>query len=191
LVSFPPGRGFFRRALIFAFLKISVNQSPRISVLLGAKEIQTEVRTMQTDVIAIVAVFGTISFITWTIFSSVRKLRLARVQADVQTILLSRFDSAQNMASYIQTDAGKQFLNGIRFEHETPLGPMLACVRWGIVIMFLGAALCILRAMGAVDSDTIVPGVLALALGFAFEVAAFASWYLYRALGLTEPASRS
>jgi hypothetical protein len=95
------------------------------------------------------------------------------------------------MAAYAQTDAGKQFLTGIRFEHETPFGPMLACVRWGIVIIFLGSALCILRAMGAVDSDTIVPGVLALALGIAFEVAAFVSWYLYRALGLAEPAARS
>lgn len=145
---------------------------------------------MPTDVVALIAVFGTVCFITWTIFSSVRKLRMARVQADVQTILLSRFDSAQNMAAYAQTDAGKQLLSGIRFEHETPLGPMLACVRWGIVIIFLGAALCILRAMGAVDSDTIVPGILALALGIAFEVAAFVSWYLYRALGLTESAPR-
>lgn len=141
---------------------------------------------MNTDVVALIAVFGTISFITWTLFSSVRRLRIARTQADVQTILLSRFDSAQSMASYIQSDAGKQLLNGLSFEHESPLGPMLACVRWGIVIIFLGAALCILRAMGAVDADTIVPGVLALALGIAFEVAAFVSWYLYRSLGLTE-----
>lgn len=142
---------------------------------------------MSTDVVALISVFGTISFITWTIFSSVRRLRMARAQADVQTILLSRFDNAQNMASYMQSDAGRQFLSGLRFEHESPLAPMLACVRWGIVIIFLGAALCILRAIGAVDSDTIIPGVLALALGFAFEVAAFATWYLYRALGLAEP----
>jgi len=142
---------------------------------------------MNTDVVALIAVFGTISFITWTIFSSVRRLRMARAQADVQTILLSRFDNAQNMAAYMQSDAGKQFLTGLHFDHESPLAPMLACVRWGIVIIFIGAALCILRAMGAVDSDTIVPGVLALALGIAFEVAAFVTWYLYRALGLAEP----
>lgn len=143
---------------------------------------------MNTDVVALIAVFGTISFITWTVFSTIRRLRVARAQADVQTILLSRFDSAQSMTSWVQSDAGRQLLNGIRFEHESPLAPVLACVRWGIVIIFLGAALCILRAMGAVDSDTIVPGVLALALGIAFEVAAFASWYLYRTLGLTEAA---
>jgi hypothetical protein len=146
---------------------------------------------MNTDVVALLSVFGTISFITWTIFSSVRRLRMARTQADVQTILLSRIDSAQNMNAYVQSEAGKQFLNGLRFEQESPLTPMLACVRWGIVIIFLGAALCILRGMGAVDSDTIVPGVLALALGIAFEVAAFVSWYLYRALGLAEPSNRA
>jgi hypothetical protein len=146
---------------------------------------------MPTDVVAILSVFGTISFITWTIFSSVRRLRIARAQADVQTVFLSRFDSTQNMVAYAQTDAGKGFLNGMRFEHESPLAPMLSCVRWGIVILFLGAALCLLRAIGAVDPDVIVPGVLALALGLAFEVAAFASWYLYRALGLTDAPPRA
>ena len=146
---------------------------------------------MNTDVVALIAVFGTISFITWTIFSSVRRLRIARAQADVQTVFLSRFDTAQNMAAYAQTDAGKGFLNGIRFEHESPVGPVLACVRWGIVLLFLGAALVILRAIGAVDPDTVVPGVIAIALGLAFEAAAFASWYLYRALGLTEAPPRS
>ncbi len=144
---------------------------------------------MQTDVVAIIAVFSTISFITWTIFSSVRRYKMARVQADVQTVLLARFDSAQNMAAYVETEAGKKFLSGLAFEREGPLAPMLDCVRWGIVIMFLGGALCILRTMGAVDSDVIVPGVLALALGVGFEVAAFVSWYLYRSMGLAEPRS--
>jgi hypothetical protein len=146
---------------------------------------------MQTDVVALLSVFGTISFITWTIFSSVRRYKMARVQADVQTVLLARLDAAQNMAAYVETDAGKKLLNGLAFEREAPLGPMLDCVRWGIVIMFLGAALCILRAMGSVDSDVIIPGVLALALGIGFEVAAFVSWFLYRSMGLTETGPRA
>ena len=144
---------------------------------------------MQTDVVAIIAVFSTISFITWTIFSSVRRYKMARVQADVQTVLLARFDSAQNMAAYVNTDAGKRFLSSLAFEREAPLAPMLDCVRWGIVIMFLGAALCLLRGIHAVDPDVIVPGILALALGLGFEIAAVVSWYLYRSLGLTEPRS--
>jgi hypothetical protein len=144
---------------------------------------------MQTDVVAIIAVFSTISFITWTIFSSVRRYKMARVQADVQTVLLARFDSAQNMAAYVDTDAGKRFLSSLAFEREGPLAPMLDCVRWGIVIMFLGAALCLLRGIHAVDPDVIVPGILALALGLGFEIAAFVSWYLYRSLGLTESRS--
>ena len=112
---------------------------------------------------------------------------MARVQADVQTVLLARFDAAQNMAAYVQTDAGRKFLSSLTFEREAPLAPTLDCVRWGIVIMFLGGALCILRSLHAIDPDAIVPGILALALGVGFEVAAFSSWYLYRTLGLTEP----
>lgn len=144
---------------------------------------------MDAPVVAIIAVFSTISFITWTIFSSVRRYKMARVQADVQTVLLARFDAAQNMAAYVETDAGKRFLGSLAFEREAPLAPMLDCVRWGIVIMFLGAALCLLRGIHAVDSDVIVPAILALALGVGFEVAAFVSWYLYRSLGLTESRS--
>jgi hypothetical protein len=144
---------------------------------------------MQTEVVAIIAIFSTISFITWTIFSSVRRYKMARVQADVQTVLLARFDSAQNMAAYVETDAGKRFLSSVAFEREAPLAPMLDCIRWGIVIMFLGAALCLLRGIHAVDADVIVPGILALALGVGFEVAAFVSWYFYRSLGLTESRS--
>jgi hypothetical protein len=144
---------------------------------------------MPTDAIAILAVFSTISFMTWTIFSSVRRYKMARVQADVQTVLLARFDSAQNMAAYVETDAGKKFLSGLAFEREAPLAPTLDCVRWGIIIMFLGAALCLLRGLHAIDPDAIVPGILALALGIGFEVAAFVSWYLYRSMGLNEPRS--
>ena len=142
-----------------------------------------------TDVVAIIAVFSTISFITWTIFSSVRRYKMARVRADVQTVLLARFDSAQNMAAYVETEAGKKLLSGLAFEREAPLAPTLDCVRWGIVILFLGGALCLLHGMHAIDPDAIVPGILALALGVGFEVAAFASWYLYRSLGLTETRS--
>jgi hypothetical protein len=142
-----------------------------------------------TDVVAIISVFSTISFITWTIFSSVRRYKVARIQGDVQAVLLARFDSTQNMAAYVETDAGKKFLGSLVIEREAPLAPTLDCVRWGIVIMFLGAALCLLRGIHAIDADAIVPGILALALGIGFEVAAFASWYLYRSMGLTEPGS--
>jgi hypothetical protein len=142
---------------------------------------------MPTDVVAILAVFSTISFITWTIFSSVRRYKVARVQADVQTVLLARFDPAQNMAAYVETDAGKKFLSSLALEKEAPLAPTLECVRWGIIVIFLGGALCLLRGLHAIDPDAIVPGVLALALGVGFEVAAFTSWHLYRSLGLNEP----
>jgi hypothetical protein len=144
---------------------------------------------METGVVAVIAVFSTISFITWTIFSSLRRYKMARVQADVQTALLARFDSAQNLAAYVETDTGKRLLGSLAFEREAPLAPTLNCVRWGIVILFLGGALYLLRGIHAIDSDAIVPCILALALGVGFEVAGFVSWYLYRSLGFNESRS--
>ena len=39
---------------------------------------------MGTDVIAIISVFSTISWVTWLLFSSIRRYKVARLQADME-----------------------------------------------------------------------------------------------------------
>lgn len=143
------------------------------------------------DVLVGLIVFGTIGWMVWVIFSSIRRYKVAKIQAEVQTMFLSRFDSVQNLLAYVNTEAGKKFLSSLAQEAGTPYGHILSCVRWGIVFVVFGGTLSVLRAVGMVDRDRLVFGIVAIALGVGFELAAAASYYFYRSLGLLERAPRS
>jgi hypothetical protein len=142
------------------------------------------------DTIVPIAVFTTFGWIAWVIFSSLRRYKVARVQAEVQMMFLSKFDSPQNMLSYVETESGRKFLSSLAQETGTPYGHILSCVRWGILLIIFGGTLCVLRAASLVEQDPQVFGIIAIALGVGCEAAAAASYFLYRKLGLVEPTIR-
>jgi len=141
------------------------------------------------QVLVPIAVFTMLGFVVWVIFSSIRRYKTAWVQGEVAKAMLMRFDSAQAMLAYVETDGGKKFLNSLAQETGTAYGSILACIRWGVVFLVVGAAVCWMRAAGLVDADAQVLGILAVALGVGCEAAAAISWFASRALGLagTEP----
>jgi hypothetical protein len=125
-----------------------------------------------------------IGWIVWVTFSTVRRIKTARVQGEVAKALLTRFDSAQAMLAYVETDGGKKFLSSLAQESGTAYGSILECVRWGLVFLIVGGTICWMHAAGVVDRDVQVMGILAVALGVALEAAAAASYFASRALGL-------
>ncbi|MGA3135147.1 MAG: hypothetical protein ABSC88_04045 [Terracidiphilus sp.] len=131
-----------------------------------------------------IAVFTMIGWIVWVTFSSVRRIKTAKVQAEVAMALLARFDSPQAMLSYVETDGGKKFLSSLAQESGTAYGSILECVRWGLVFLIVGGTLCWMHAAGVVDHDAQVMGILVVALGVALEAAAAVSYLASRALGL-------
>ena len=131
-----------------------------------------------------IAVFTMIGWIVWVTFSSVRRIKTAKVQAEVAMALLARFDSPQAMLSYVETDGGKKFLSSLAQESGTAYGSILECVRWGLVFLIVGGTLCWRHAAGVVDHDAQVMGILVVALGVALEAAAAVSYLASRALGL-------
>jgi hypothetical protein len=130
------------------------------------------------------AIFTMIGFIVWVIFSSVRRYKTAWVQGEVAKTLLTRFDSAQAMLAYVETDGGRKFLSSLAQESGTAYGSILDCIRWGLVFLIVGGTLCWMRAAGIVDHDAQVMGILAVALGVGLEAAAAVSYFASRALGL-------
>ncbi len=62
---------------------------------------------MGPDTIPILAVFSTISWVAWLLFSSIRRYKVAQLQADIQGRLLQRFDSPDALLGYAQSDAGQ------------------------------------------------------------------------------------
>ena len=137
------------------------------------------------------SVFTMIGFIVWVIFSSVRRYKTAWVQGEVAKTMLARFDSAQAMLSYVETEGGKKFLTSLAQESGTAYGSILDCIRWGLVFLIVGGTLCWMRAAGVVDHDAQVMGILAVALGVALEAAAAVSYFASRALGLVGSAPKA
>ena len=136
------------------------------------------------DTLVPIAVFTMIGFIVWVIFSSVRRYKTAWVQGEVAKTMLMRFDSAQAMLAYVETDGGKKFLSSLAQESGTAYGSILDCIRWGLIFLIMGGTLCWMHAAGIVDHDAQVMGILAVALGVGLESAAVVSFYASRALGL-------
>ena len=155
--------------------------------------------TMQTS-----ALFAGFTIVTLTLVWIVRSLieyrrwhRTARVQAEVHNKLLDRFTANEDLLAYIQTPAGRRFLESAPLPLESPARPVaapLARIMWSIQagVVLAAGALGLLFVSGRVIEEVSQPlfviGVLALAVGAGFVISAAASFLLSRRLGLLEGA---
>jgi hypothetical protein len=139
---------------------------------------------MSPETIPIITVFSTISWVAWLLFSSIRRYKVAQLQAEMQGRLLQRFDSPDALLGYAQSDAGRQFIKSLDIERGTPYSQILKGVQVGIVFIFFGAGLLRLHAWNIGDEGPLVFGTLALALGLGFGVASAVSYFLSRSFGL-------
>jgi hypothetical protein len=56
------------------------------------------------------------SWIAWVIFSTIRRYKIAKLQAEVQSRLLDKVGSGQELLAYAQTEAGKSLLESLSVE---------------------------------------------------------------------------
>jgi hypothetical protein len=147
--------------------------------------------------VAVGAVFLTVTFsLLWiirTLVSYRRWHRTSKVHTEVHNKLLDRFSSNDDLMAYIQTPAGKRFLESAPLSLEepsrpigAPLGRILLSIQVGIVLA--AGAIGLLYVSGRVLDEVAQPfyvlGVLALTVGVGFVVSAGASILLSRRLGL-------
>jgi len=145
---------------------------------------------MNSDVIVAFTLPGMFGWFAWLIFSTFRRYKIAKLQADVQTKLLDKVGSSQDLLAYAQTDAGKQLLESLKVEQvvsQTPYSKIIGALQAGIVLFFFGLAMLWLR--GHVSSNQgaeafTVFGALSIAVGLGFGFSAAASYYLSRSFGL-------
>jgi hypothetical protein len=131
-----------------------------------------------------------------TIIDHRRWNRLSRVQAEVHNKLLDRFANNDDLLRYIETPAGRHFLESAPIALEAspksisaPIGRVLWSVQIGIVLVAAGFGMRLVS--WNVDKDVAQPltalGILGMAIGGGFIVAAGASYILSRRLGLWQP----
>jgi hypothetical protein len=145
---------------------------------------------MFADAIVAIAVTGMFSWLAWVIFSTIRRYKIAKLQAGVQTKLLDKVGSGQELLAYAQTEAGRELIESLKVERVSPYGRIIGALQTGIVLLLFGAALLLLRNhVPGAGEDFVVFGTLICALGMGFSLSAAASYYLSKSFGLLNSAA--
>ena len=133
-----------------------------------------------------------------TIIDYRRWSRLSKVQSEVHNKLLDKFAASESLVAYMETDAGRRFLESapIPLDAEprnvgAPLNRILWSLQTGIVVGAGGLGLQLVSRRVPEDPALAMSilGALALALGLGFIVSAAASYILSRRLGLVTTAA--
>ena len=144
-----------------------------------------------------------ISLAVWlirTILDYRRWNRLSKVQTDVHTRILDRFTDNAELLAYIQSQAGKRFLESSPIMLDAgprnvaaPLGRILWSVQAGLVLAAAGTGLELVSGRFAEDASQPlqVLGALGIALGVGFVLSALTSFLISHKLGLIEPAAKA
>ena len=93
-----------------------------------------------SDILLPLTLFPLTGFIVWIGVTNSRRLKMARLQAETLEKLLERLGSNQELLPYLESDAGRRFLEAVTTEKANPHRRILGSMQTGIVLAFLGLA---------------------------------------------------
>jgi hypothetical protein len=131
-------------------------------------------------IISIVGSFGMVIAIVWLITRA--RQRSAQYRAEVQMKMLDRFGTGTEFAQFLQSPAGRQFMEQPRRNARERI---LWGIRSGIVLIFLGIAF-FFGYFTDHDPGWTVPGLILSGLGLGFLVSSVVSWKLAQKWNATE-----
>jgi hypothetical protein len=152
-----------------------------------------EVMSILTVMLVVV---GTLAWLIRTLVEHRRWSRLSRTQVEVHGKLMDRLTSNEELMAYMQTAAGKRFLESAPIPLDStpravsaPIGRILWSVQVGLILAMVGFGLQFVAA--AMDKEVSQPpqamGVLAVFIGLGFLLSALVSFLLSKRLGLLNP----
>jgi hypothetical protein len=168
-----------------------------------------EVREMFQGLFILIGFMTVTGAIIWTIKTAVdhrRWLRLTRIQTEAHTKIVDRLANNEDLMAYIQTPAGRRFLEAgpAPLPAETarslgaPYGRILWAVQAGTVVTVLGAGLMLVSRTlrnnpELVDASPFpfMIGTIAAAIGVGFLLSAVISYLVSKRLGLLEGSAAS
>lgn len=152
---------------------------------------------MMEDVVPFLVFVGILGALLWLTRLFVENRRWSRtfaIQNEVHTKLIEKFGASQELLTYMQTDAGKRFLEaapipvGLEQEQRMPnaVARVLTPLQIGVVLTLLGIGLLALRNSLGVDAvaPTLLIGTVVLMPGIGFIISAGITWFLAGRLGL-------
>jgi hypothetical protein len=142
-----------------------------------------------TPVLAILSVFGSLSFLTWVIVDGLRRKQQLRVMSEFHNKLLDRINNGRELSEFMDSPGGTRFIESISTERIHPAQRVLRAVQIGIVLCSAGIGCRVVGWQSTViERDAaegfVVLGILLLSIGIGYLVSAAASFGLGRSLGV-------
>jgi hypothetical protein len=143
--------------------------------------------------VTIGAVIGTLLWLIKTFIDQRRWLRVARTQSEVHGKLLDRLANNEDLLAYIQTSAGRRFLESGPLVTEAdprpataPLSRILLSLQAGVVLTCLGIGFWLAQTRFPSDMSEgfFIIGILAMALGIGFALSAALAYAVSARFGL-------
>lgn len=156
----------------------------------GFDRVMNNVAPMIVMIVLLIA----LAWIIRTLAESRRWTKVFTLQSEVHSKLIDRFASNQELLGYMETDAGRRFLEAAPIVTEPDsrkmpnlVSRMMATLQVGLVLMLLGTGLILLKdAVGDGGTTMLVLGVIALMPGIGLILSAGILWLLGKRLKLVE-----
>jgi hypothetical protein len=156
---------------------------------------------MWRDALEFLAAFSVFCVVMFALFSLIKYIveyrrwhRISKVNAEVHNKILDRFGSNEELLAYIDSPAGRRFLEATPMATgavparnvAAPYGRMLLSVQIGVILLALAIGFLLIsgRAIEEVQPVLVSLAVLGFCLGVGSIVSAGASFVLSRKLGL-------
>jgi hypothetical protein len=150
-----------------------------------------------SDMVPFLVFVGTLAAVLWLfhqVMENRRWSRIFKLQTEVHNKLIDKFGSSQELLTYMDTEAGKRFLEaapipvGFGPEQRMPnaVARVLNPLQIGVVLTLLGIGLLALRNSLGVEmrSPMLLMGTVVLMPGIGFILSAGITWVLAGRLGL-------
>lgn len=163
-----------------------------------SEELTVQAWRSMTEALTIICVVATVAtgilLLLKMIVDYRRWSRLTKVQTDAHTKLLDRFASNEDLLAYIQTPAGRRFLESSPIALDSPrslnapFGRILWSTQVGAVLTILGFGVEMIARYAPDDIAGPVSaiGAIVIALGIGFLVSAVLAYVLSRRFGLVQ-----
>ncbi len=140
--------------------------------------------------IALMTVFVTLFLVIGAVARQVlvnqRMREMAQLNSELQAKLLDKLTAAGELKAYLESDAGRRFVEAATLERSNPHGRILASVQSGILLFAVGIALQASRFYVGDDARNVLHlfGTLGMLVGVGFLVSAVAVYGLSKSWGL-------
>jgi len=157
----------------------------------GDSRAQEKVLEYMIPFMVFVILLGSLLWLIRTILDNRRWNKIAAIQTETHNKLMERLASSQEVIAYMESEAGKRFLESTPFQIENaqssafPYSRVLWSAQIGVIILIVGVAFVWLQGRIPDNAQALlVFGTLSLALGVGCLLSAGFSYMLSKSLGL-------